>query len=270
MRSQPLFIVGSPRSGTTFLVNVLNQHPSIQITNETRIFVLLKDLIDVRSRHSWLLESHYQGRFAGFVRRHAGAWVEDFYRTELGVSAPIWGDKHPHYADPQLLEREARRIPGALSGSCLRLIKDCLPAAKFIHIHRDPRHVANSLMQKQWVKTLDEGVRVWRSHVEEIDGFFREIGEGSQHVVAYADIQGRPEAMVADMMRFLDLPEPTGIHEFLALQREQPTPFSSPVTDPGMPQRLALAGDIDARLLELAGPCARTLGYARAGRPQHA
>jgi hypothetical protein len=34
MRSQPLFVVGSPRSGTTFLVNVLNQHPSIQITNE--------------------------------------------------------------------------------------------------------------------------------------------------------------------------------------------------------------------------------------------
>jgi hypothetical protein len=60
--SQPLFVVGSPRSGTTFLVRMLNQHPAIHITNETRIFVLLKDMIDIRGRHPWLLETPYQAQ----------------------------------------------------------------------------------------------------------------------------------------------------------------------------------------------------------------
>jgi hypothetical protein len=46
MESSPLFIVGSPRSGTTFLCSVLNAHPLIQLTNECRIFALLKDTLD--------------------------------------------------------------------------------------------------------------------------------------------------------------------------------------------------------------------------------
>ena len=45
--SQPLFVIGSPRSGTTFFVQMLNCHPAIYITNETRIFVLLKDMIEI-------------------------------------------------------------------------------------------------------------------------------------------------------------------------------------------------------------------------------
>lgn len=152
MRSQPLFIVGSPRSGTTFLVNILNQHPSIQITNETRIFVLLKDMIDIRARHPWIMGQAFHGPLSAFVKRHAGVWIEQFYRQELGVSEEIWGDKHPHYGDPHVLAGEANRIPGAVSGSCLRLIRECLPSAKFVHIHRDPRDVANSLLQKGWAK----------------------------------------------------------------------------------------------------------------------
>jgi len=35
---QPVFIIGSPRSGTTFLRNVLNRHPSLAICDETRFF----------------------------------------------------------------------------------------------------------------------------------------------------------------------------------------------------------------------------------------
>lgn len=34
----PVFIIGSPRSGTTFLRNVLNRQPSLAICDETRFF----------------------------------------------------------------------------------------------------------------------------------------------------------------------------------------------------------------------------------------
>src|SRR5579862_4212646 len=34
----PVFIVGAPRSGTTFLRNLLSRHPSLAICGETRFF----------------------------------------------------------------------------------------------------------------------------------------------------------------------------------------------------------------------------------------
>ena len=261
MRSQPLFIVGSPRSGTTFFTQALNQHPSVNITNETRIFVLLKDLIDIRARHPWLLERAFQEPFAAFARRHAGAWIEQFYREELGVSEPIWGDKHPHYADPLVLKGEAALVSGAEPGSCLRLIRDSLPEAKFIHIHRDPRDVAYSLNEKKWVRSLEEGVAVWRRHVEEIERFFHEIGQEKSHLIAYADLRSSPEQVANGLARFLDLDAPTSILEFLKRQRLDPTPFSGPVTNLRLPSVVRRLDDPGNKLFGLAGTAAEVLGY---------
>jgi hypothetical protein len=103
MESSPLFIVGSPRSGTTFLCSVLNAHPLIQLTNECRIFALLKDTLDAGSNRPDLLSPACHDRFSSFSRRTLGAWVERFYREELEMTAPVWGDKHPSYADPTVL-----------------------------------------------------------------------------------------------------------------------------------------------------------------------
>lgn len=55
MRSFPLFIVGAPRSGTTFLCSVLNAHPHIQLTNECRVFALVKEMLDVGGQRPDLL-----------------------------------------------------------------------------------------------------------------------------------------------------------------------------------------------------------------------
>jgi hypothetical protein len=261
MLSQPLFVVGSPRSGTTFLVRMLNQHPAIHITNETRIFVLLKDMIDIRGRHPWLLETPYQEQFAAYARRHAGAWVERFYREELGVTRPIWGDKHPHYADPAVLEGEAGLVPGAAPGSCLRLIRDCLPSAKFVHLHRDPRRVAYSLAQKKWVASLDEGAGVWRRHVEEIIGFFGEIDAERRCSLAYADLLERPQAVADAVTGFLGVTDGGEMAAFLAQERRQPTPLSEPVTDLTAPAALPLSDVLGERVLALSGPRATSLGY---------
>jgi hypothetical protein len=267
MDSQPLFIIGSPRSGTTFLVNALNQHPSVQLTNETRIFVLLKDMIDVRSHVRWLLGKPYRDRFAAFVKRNAGHWVEQFYREELGLSAPIWGDKHPHYASPWLLtgpaamSGEAATIPGVTLGSCLQLLHECLPSAKYIHIHRDPRDVAYSLWRKTWSKSLEKGVDVWRGHVEETIAFFANLDPSRCHVIAHAALRERPEDAAHGIARFLGLDEPREILEFLISQRSEPTPFSGPMTDLSFQENPEIPFEMRDRLLLLAGPAAAALGY---------
>lgn len=263
MQSQPLFVVGSPRSGTTFLCNVLNQHPLIQLTNESRIFVLLQDLLEVRSRTPDLLEPVFRKPLARFVKRNLGVWVEQFYREELQITAPVWGDKHPPYADPNVLSAHAARLsPAPRTGSSLRTIRAALPDAKFIHVHRDPRHVAYSMLRKGWVDSLEEAVCVWRRHVEEIDTFFGEI-PGDRHLtLRYADLVEEPQVTAAAITGFLNLEHDGGMTAFLAAEQRDPTPFSEPVTDLAASRRTIPTVHPAARALQLAGQYAERLGYA--------
>jgi hypothetical protein len=41
-----------------------------------------------------------------------------------------------------------------------------VPQARFIHIHRDPRHVADSLLHKQRGGPIEDGIRVWEQYVD--------------------------------------------------------------------------------------------------------
>jgi hypothetical protein len=265
MESFPLFIVGSPRSGTTFLCSVLNAHPLIQLTNECRVFALLKDTLDAANNRPDLLSPACRERFSTFSRRTLGAWVERFYREELDITAPVWGDKHPSYADPAVLsgrtgsiEREPR------SGSCLRVIRELLPQARFIHIHRDPRLVANSLLRKHWIGSVEEGIRVWEQYVREIIEFFEEIPADRALTVSYRTVIEDPDATAASIGQFLGLADASPISGFLLSQRRTPTPFSDPVTDIADLYVIPDAAEGDTTLLDLAGTAAARLGYAAA------
>jgi hypothetical protein len=263
MKSQPLVVIGAPRSGTTFLCHILNQHPLIQLTNESRIFVLVKDLIEARSFRPHLIGRDFQARFSEFMRRNAGELVERFYRDALEVTAPIWGDKHPPYADPAVLSgRKGAELRLPSSGSCLRLIQGCLPTVKFIHIHRDPLQVAHSLVSKRWTESLDDGVQVWRDYVSEIVGFLGETDRARHLTIRYSNLLARPEDVASAIGDFLDLPDVEPLKHFLLAQRERPTPFSEPVTDLASAHRVRPARHANRQALALAGATAERLGYA--------
>jgi hypothetical protein len=61
--------------------------------------------------------------------------------------------------------------------------------------------------------------------------------------------------------RFLELGDASKMLDFLIRQRVNPTPFSDPVTNPALPPVFAISDDIGERLLGLAGPFAKALGY---------
>jgi hypothetical protein len=232
MLSQPLFVLGTPRSGTTFLVSALNSHPMIGLTNESRIFVLLKDLLERASLRPDLLDPPFQPRFQDFVRAQAGGWIEEFYRCSLDIGTPIWGDKHTSYGDPAVLSgRHDGVMATPCSGSCLRLIRACLPEAKFIHLHRHPWRVAASMLQRGWVGSMSSGLNVWRQHMREIDGFFAELDPAQRLTVSYAELVDSPAETAAELGAFLGLGAADPIRAFLVGQRANPTPFSSPTSD---------------------------------------
>ena len=264
MKSQPLVVIGAPRSGTTFLCHVLNQHPLIQLTNESRIFVMIKDLVEERSFRPHLIGREFQDRFSGFIRRNAGELVERFYRDALQVTAPIWGDKHPPYADPAVLSgRKGSELRLPTSGSCLRLILSCLPTVKFIHIHRDPLEVAHSLLAKRWAESLADGVQVWRDYVSEVVEFLGEMEQARHLTIPYSDLLVRPEEVARAIGRFLDLSDVGSLERFLLGQRDGPTPFSDPVTDLAAAYRKRAPRPANRHALALAGIAAERLGYGR-------
>ncbi len=232
MRSQPLWIIGAPRSGTTFLAAMLNHHPLITLTNEARLGVLFKQFIEIDCARPDLLDPDHSVRFRSFIEKRAGALIEEYYRDVLGVATPIWGDKHPPYADPTVLSgRLSSRPRLPVSGSCLSLIEAMLPHSKFIHIRREPAAVARSLLGKGWIGSLSDGVAVWRQYVREIEGFFAGIEARKKLVIAYSDLLEEPQETAASIVKFLDIPDSRPLTAFLRAERLAPTPFSGPVSD---------------------------------------
>ncbi|MBW8837808.1 MAG: sulfotransferase [Burkholderia sp.] len=228
MQSQPLWVVGAPRSGTTFLGQMLNAHPKITLTIEARFFALLKQLVEVDCARPDLLSAEHHSRFSAFLKRSAGGLIERYYRDELGVETPIWGDKHPPYGDPVLLSgRDKERPPHWRSGSALPLIAEVLPDSKFIHITRAPNEVAHSLLRRGWVSSLAEGESVRHEYVEEIDRFFEQLGENGLRI-DYGQLLARPEEVVASIAKFLGIAAAPML-TFLRSERRAPTPFSEPV-----------------------------------------
>lgn len=231
MNSQPLWIFGAPRSGTTFLASLLNAHPEITLTIEGRFFALVKQLMEVDCARADLLDEAHRNRFVSFLKQNTGPLLERYYREELGVDTVIWGDKHPSYGDPALLSgRQGSRLQQPPSGSALRLIDELLPNSKFIHIHRAADQVAHSLLSRGWVPSLADGEIVRQQYVDEIESFFEEIDADRKLTLAYSNLLQRPDEAAVAIARFLAI-EAEPLLTFLHAERQTPTPYSEPVRD---------------------------------------
>ena len=146
------FVVGATRSGTTLLRLMLDAHPEIAIPSETHF---IPELVSAREKHGAsreqmleLLTSHR--RWGDFTieperaRRALGARssrstgpdaVRAFYALygdKQGKHGARWGDKTPGYV------------------KSMREIQAYLPEARFIHLIRDGRDVALSVLKQTW------------------------------------------------------------------------------------------------------------------------
>ena len=195
----PIFLVGAPRSGTTFLGACLASLPQVSYHYEP-----------VATRA--VARSVYEGRWS---IRKARAFYRQVYRWLLRIHL----NGHLRFAEKT--PRNCFLIP---------FLRQTFPDSQFIHIIRDGRDVAHSLYQKPWLKrsSLDSGIRepgadpfgpharfwveterrsefeattdmhrciwAWRRHVESVL-----IASGSLPCGQYTEI--RYESLVADPVR---------------------------------------------------------------------
>lgn len=102
MKREHFFIVGAQRSSTTFLYNLLDQHPSIQMARP------------VQPEPKFFLDDDMFSCGLDFYEHH-------FFNADRGVS--IWGEKSTSYIES---ETAAMRI------------HECYPGARLVFVLRDP------------------------------------------------------------------------------------------------------------------------------------
>lgn len=219
--TSPIIIYGAPRSGTTYLNNIVNKHPEVFISRETRLFVWAHESLNVLTQRKQSLLNHRQE----FVEHLYGAYpklIRDFYRT-LRPRARYWGDKNPHYASKG-------------HQGCLETINTLFPGTRFIHILRDGRDVVSSLVRKRdksgepW--TDFEGAhRIWTSHIDLGCEFGRSQLPSQYFELRYEDLIRDDVGIARKLFDFLGIEIHPNVVEFCQDQQEERTPLSRPTRD---------------------------------------
>ena len=209
------FVVGATRSGTTLLRLMLDAHPELAVPSETHF---IPELIAAREKHGAspdrmleLLTSHRRwGDFQIEPEELAARWAATdpltgpnavraffhLYGEKLG-KPNRWGDKTPGYVKQ------------------MREIQTYLPEARFVHLIRDGRDVALSVLKQPWgPQTIEAAAEKWRSRV--LRGRAHQPYLGFYMEVKFEDLVLHTERELRRICEFAELefdPAMLGYHE---------------------------------------------------------
>jgi len=183
-----LFIIGCPRSGTTWVQLLLAQHGAIATAPETQIYAYYVDPM----RRQWAEEragaNQPQGA-AGLSRLLSEEEFVDLCRLNGAVVLSKIAARLPHAE--VIVEKSPRH---ALQAD---FIQRLFPDAYFLHVVRDPRDAVASMAAaaRSWGSSWAprnpiDGARLWRDHVE---GARRARTTGANYLeVRYEDLVAEP------------------------------------------------------------------------------
>ncbi len=195
---RPFFLVGCGRSGTTLLRTMLNHHPEVAIPLESLFvidYLLAEPRQDLHTLKS-LLVREYELKEWGMtvsseeLRRFERMsevirYLHETYAARFGK--PRWGQKTPRFV--RFMEELGRAFPDALF---VHLVRD--PRAVALSLMRSPAHRSNALFAaRRWdrdVRAGQDARRTLRDRVLE---------------VAYEDLVLDTEPCLREICRFLGI-----------------------------------------------------------------
>ena len=214
----PVIIYGAPRSGTTYLTQILNKHPEIFISNEVRLFAWVHQSLNALTLYRELILNH-RDQFIDHLYSEYPLLIRKFYRN-LDPQARIWGDKNPHYASSE--NRQGLHTIAAL-----------FPRARFINIIRDGRDVVTSLMRKQdlsgrpWAE-FEAAHNIWTSHVDIGREFGKTRAPSQYYELRYEDLIRDDISAAQDLLNFLKVEVHPDVIDFCRVQLKKRTPLGEP------------------------------------------
>lgn len=188
---RPLFLVGAERSGTTLLRLMLEHHPRLAFRNE---FEFVVDLVG-----------------------DDGAWPSiDAYTDWLSthrifLNAGFSVDESLSYPDlcRDFLEQHRAGSGKDLVGATVHRHFDRLlliwPEARFIHLVRDPRDVANSNIGMGWAGNVWHGAGRWVEAEQLWDAFHVKLAPSDWITVTYEELVADPRPVLARICAFIGI-----------------------------------------------------------------
>lgn len=226
---RPLFIGACPRSGTTLLRSMLNNHPDFAMPAETDFVIPvwlrrsrygdLRVADNRRKLAEWIFNTPGQGGRrirAGFDQQEAiervaasppslGSMFASCFQIYADVHGkPRWGDKRPAYAN------------------YLGMIFALFPDAQFINMVRDPRAVVSSLMGIDFFPgddALEAGTAMWEASIRNVDRFSRRLRPDQLLDVRYEDMVYNPAAVLERTCAFAGLRAADTIEQMIGGER---------------------------------------------------
>jgi hypothetical protein len=248
--TSPIIVYGPPRSGTTYLIQVLNRHPEISISNETRLFVWAHRSLNVVTQE-WHSLFNKREDFVDYLRGAYPKLIRDFYK-KLHPRARYWGDKNPYYA-------------AKVNEGCLDTIVDLFPETRFIHIVRDGRDVVSSLMRRGW-GNFEASHYIWAEQVDIGSAFGKSLPANQYFEVRYEDLVQDDVGIARKLFDFLGIEMHPNVVSFCREQQRNRSPINQPTRDlndgaAGSDWERLLAPDQQLRSLELLGERLVRYGY---------
>lgn len=196
-----IFLVGAPRSGTTYLQRLLASHSQISTGQESHLFPYIASLL--RLWNGQIETGRPQDRGGVglpcyFTETEFNLAVKDFL---VRLLAPMVGNLGPGEYFLEKTPLHALLIPEILQ---------FLPRAKFIHLLRDGRDVAASLLaaSRSWGRAWApsdplKAARLWKSYVEAVERATPTIPPGQYHEVRYERLRAAPLQVLAQLAQFI-------------------------------------------------------------------
>ena len=203
------FVVGMNRSGTTLLRMMLDAHPDLTIPPETHF---VPDLIKaareddatpesaleaMKSAREWgdfgFSDEEMLGRLRALPEIKPGPAVRTFYAAYTEEQGkPRWGEKTPTYVQK------------------MKLIQRAIPEARFVHVIRDGRDVALSVLDRT-VRDLTAGVvaKRWQKKITKARGDSPQLHHYIE--IRYEDLILDTEPVLRSVCEFIELPWDDGL-----------------------------------------------------------
>jgi len=207
--SQPFFIVGSGRSGTTLLRLILVGHSQIEIPPETWFILPLVRELPI---HELLTK--------GQVQRAIDIITNDYRWPDMGMTADALGERAHALPSPRIVDiinivyrqhlslarkpRFGDKTPPYIE--IVPQLRELYPGAKFIHLVRDGRDVAVSYIELKW---HEKGYRCYERDFDWTRSLrFRESYRHTalnEHIldVKYEDLVCDPEPTIRRICNFI-------------------------------------------------------------------
>ncbi len=202
MITTPIFLVGAERSGTTLLRLMLDYHPQIAFHHE---FELVVEQLSEDSTAWPELNDYYE-----YLSTH-----RIFLHANFNINQTL---SYPELVNDFLLQKQQRSghkpVIGATVHHQFHLLTRIWPQAKFIHLLRDGRDVARSMIVMGWAGNMFSGVEEWIKAETIWERFSRQLTPDQQLSVKYEDLILNSDQVLTQICQFIGVPFDKAMYDY--------------------------------------------------------